>query len=124
MAKYCGRIGIATSQENPVGSGIYEDTIIERLYYGEVFDLRSRYKANDNGINDNITIDVEFSILADPFAYQNLPSMKYIEYLGELWKIETISPDRPRLKITIGGIWNGSIADRTSPDSEENPGLE
>lgn len=125
MAKYFGRIGFATSQENPADSGIYEDVMVEHNYHGDVLDLKSRYKSNSiNGTNDLITIDVEFSIMADSFAYQNLSNMKYIEYLGEFWKIETISPDRPRLKITIGGIWNGSIADRTSPDSEENPGLE
>lgn len=124
MAKYYGKIGYAICQENPVGSGIWEDIVEEHYHRGDVYDLKSRYKRGINGINDSITFDVEFSILSDPYASHNISNMKYIEYMGELWKIETITPERPRIKITIGGIWNGSIADRTSPDSEENPGLE
>lgn len=107
MAKWFGKIGYSITEK--VEPGVYESTIKEISYRGDV--LSSRWKRQDSGgINDNINISNVISIIADPFAYQNCSKMAYIEYLGELWKISDIEVQSPRLLITIGGVYNGKQA--------------
>lgn len=107
MAKWFGKIGYSITEK--VEPGVYEPTIKEICYRGEV--LSSRWKRQDSGeINDNINLANVISIIADPFAYQNCSKMAYIEYLGELWKISDIEVQSPRLLITIGGVYNGKQA--------------
>lgn len=105
MAKFYGKIGYATTVE--VKPGIWEDEITEREYYGDVNRI-SRYLQQTNQVNDNIDIANEFSIVADPFAYQNFLSMRYVEYLGVKWKITKVDASQPpRLILTVGGEYNG-----------------
>lgn len=110
MAKYHGIIGFCKSVENPEGSGIYEDKVVERNYYGDVQNTAHKWK-DRNEINNTSLIEAEFSILADAYAYLNFTNMKYIEYLGEFWSIVNATPERPRINIKIGGVWNGQRAD-------------
>lgn len=113
MAKYYGIIGYCEELEIPEGSGIYEDVVTERRYYGDVTNTAHRWK-NNNEINNTSLLEAEFSILADPYAYQKFTKMKYIEYMGEFWSITNVTPERPRLTIKIGGVWNGKRADTES----------
>lgn len=119
MAKFYGRIGYATPTEDPVGSGIYIDKFVDHFHYGDVINIRPSYRENDAGINKKLTLNCEFSILADEFLYQNCSYMKYIEYMGAFWEITSFSFERPRLTITIGGIWNGDVAE---PEPEGSSG--
>lgn len=48
----------------------------------------------------------EFSIVADPFAYANFHSMRFIEYMGAKWKISNVEVQYPRLILTVGGVYN------------------
>lgn len=104
MSRYFGKVGYATTNETR--PGIYTPTITERTYYGDVTRKNYRWDSNDH-INDDLMMNVEFSIMADEFAYQNCSEIKYIEYLGVKWKVHTITPQRPRLILTIGGKYNG-----------------
>lgn len=108
MAKWCGKIGYAVTEE--VEPGYWEPTISEKTYYGDVISNRIK-RQNSGGINDNINLSITISIVADPFAYQNCSNMAYVEYMGAKWKITDIDPtQRPRLILTIGGLYNGEQA--------------
>lgn len=106
MARYFGKVGYGISHEVPEGSGVWKLEIIERTYFGDT--LRDSV-SNQTGYstNDNINLGSKFSILADPFAYQNSQYIKYIEYMDALWKVTSVEVQYPRLIITVGGIWNG-----------------
>lgn len=106
MARYYGKVGYGITEEKPEGSGIWVDEIVEKPYFGDT--LRDSVSSQTGySINDNLNIGSKFSILADPFAYQNFQYIKYIEYLGALWKVTSVEVQYPRLIITVGGIWNG-----------------
>lgn len=120
MARYCGRIGYATSVEKTViengvtkSTGIWEDTIVERRYYGDVIKLSSRWDSSDHDL-DNLSISNQISVVADPFAYHNFHSIKYAEYLGTLWKVTNVEVESPRLILTLGGVYNGEQASVTA----------
>ena len=103
MSKYFGAIGYAKTIET--APGVWEETIIEKKYKGDVLRNTRRYESADK-LNDNININNQISILADSYAYENFFSMRYIEWFGSKWKITNIEVQRPRLLLTIGGVYN------------------
>ena len=109
MAKWCGIIGYVGQQVETV-PGVWKDEIIERKYKGDLTSVRSRWSTPSDSTNDDLTINNQISIVADPFAYDNFRSMKYVEFAGTKWKIESIEVKYPRLVLTIGGVYNGEQA--------------
>lgn len=106
MAKFFGAIGYAISTE--VRPGVHQDKIIERFSYGDVVRNTRRLQTSDQ-VNDNLEISNEISILSDPFANGNFHSMRYVTFMGARWKITNVEVVYPRLKLTIGGVYNGPV---------------
>lgn len=103
MSKFFGVIGYAISDES--APGVWYDKIIERSHYGDVNRSKSQYEASSS-LNDNLNISNEFSIIADPFAYENFQNMRYIVFMGAKWKITSVEVQYPRLILTVGGVYN------------------
>ena len=104
MAKFYGTIGyVKTAETEP---GMWEEQEIERQYSGELVKNTRRLESS-GGVNDNINISNEVSIVADPYAYENFHAMRYIKFMGAKWKINNIEVRYPRLILTIGGVYNG-----------------
>lgn len=104
MAKFYGRIGYSTNEET--APGIWEEVIIERNYSGDILKNTSRWQEG-NTLNDNLEINNRISIIADQFATRNLGSMRYVDWMGALWKVKDVEVLSPRLIISIGGVYNG-----------------
>lgn len=102
MAKYYGKIGFATQVETE--PGIWGDSIEERPYKGDVLRNSRRYDAGES-VNDDFTISNQFSIVSDVFLYSHIPALRYLEYLGSKFKITSIEIDRPRVTLTVGGVY-------------------
>lgn len=104
MSKFYGKVGyVSTSETSP---GVYEPTITERSYYGDRVRRVSRWDPNGQ-INDDININENIEILADEFAYENFQYIKYVVDMGAKWKVTSIEPNRPRLILSLGGLYNG-----------------
>ena len=104
MERYYGPIGFELTKETV--PGVWKPDIVERNYYGNVLRNSRRLSSTDKVIDD-VTISNEISILADAFAYQNFHLIRYAEYMGTKWKISNIEVQRPRLILTLGGVYNG-----------------
>lgn len=103
--RYSGLIGFL--EENvEVEPDVYGEAIVEHHYYGEVRRNTQRYSINDS-INGTISIDNEISIIADPYATNNIANMRYITWMGKKWIIKTVQVNAPRLILSIGGLYNG-----------------
>ena len=110
MAKFCGKIGFAETREGTGDRvGIDEDVIIEKNYYGDVLRVSRRYDHGES-VLDDLRIDNRISIVADAYARNNFFRMKYIQWQGALWNITSVEVERPRLILTIGGVYNGPTA--------------
>lgn len=109
MGKFYGPIGFGIQQETSPNSGNWEDVIVERNYYGDVI-RNSRKTESADQVHDNIDVGNTFSIMADPFAYQNFFSMRYIKWYGSYWKVNGVVVKTPRLEISVGGVYNGPKA--------------
>ena len=104
MAKFYGNIGYIKTVE--VEPGVWEEQVIERPYYGDLTRNTSRFQSS-GGVNDDINISNNISIVADPYANENFQHMRYVEFMGAKWKITNVEVKYPRLILTAGGVYNG-----------------
>jgi hypothetical protein len=104
MAKFHGPIGYAQSVET--SPGVFTDQITEREYYGDVI-RESRQWIASSQLNDNLTVNNRISIVSDDFANSNFSAMKYVIWSGVYWKISNVEIQRPRLILSLGGVYNG-----------------
>lgn len=102
MAKWYGVIGYADFVE--VAPGVRPETIIERDYYGDVI-RNTRVLQNSGDINDNVNINNQISVVADPYATDHINDMRYVEYLGNKWKVTNADVQYPRLILSLGGLY-------------------
>lgn len=108
MARFHGIVGfIQTVESDPINHpSVWTEETYERTYYGDV--MRNTRRWDQNGsINDNLVINNTISIVADDFANAHIGAMKYVKWHGDLWKITNVEIQRPRLILTIGGLYNG-----------------
>lgn len=104
MAKYYGKIGFVETVET--APSVWEERTIERPYYGDVLSATRRWQASEH-LNDNLEVSNRISIVADAYACNTFHAMRYIEWMGALWKISSVEVQHPRLILTIGGVYNG-----------------
>lgn len=108
MAKFYGAIGYVEACEE-ASSGVWKDYVQEKSYYGDVIRNTRRWE-NGEGVNDDLNINNTISIVADAYANAHFFAMKYVRWMGAVWKITNIEVQRPRLLLTIGGVYNGPTA--------------
>lgn len=114
MPKFRGVIGfIDTVETDPINRpGIFEETVVERVYKGDILENTRRWENSQfMTTNDDLNITSRFSIVADTYASVNFPKMKYVIWMGQKWKINSVTPTRPRLTLYIGGLYNGTDSD-------------
>ena len=104
MARFFGKVGYEITEETT--PGVWTATIVERDYYGDTLRNSRRLSSSDK-VNDDITISNEISIIADAYAYQNFHLIRYAEFMNVKWKITNVEVQRPRLILTLGGVYNG-----------------
>lgn len=103
MARYHGYVGYAIDVE--AYPGVWEEQISEHEYFGDV--LKNRINMQQGSVvNAKITISNSISIIADPFAFEHVYAMRYVSYLGKKWSIVNVSIEKPRLILTLGGLYN------------------
>ncbi|MBO7449808.1 MAG: hypothetical protein J6U54_05510 [Clostridiales bacterium] len=104
MSKFYGEVGYAPTVETR--PGVWEEVIIPRNYYGDVTRNMRRYQSADK-LNDDLVVNNQISIVADPYALQNFHLIRYVEWMGTKWKVSNVDVQYPRLILEIGGVYNG-----------------
>lgn len=107
MAKSYGKVGFSKTYET--SPGVWEEVIIEKSYAFDVLQNHRRW-SNDGNLNDDIVLTVKVSIVADDFATQNLPFVRYVEWHGNKYKVNLVDSVYPRYILNLGGIYNGESA--------------
>lgn len=105
MAKFCGVLGYAETKET--SPGVWTEQIVERKYYGDVIRNSRRWGPGEH-LNDDLTVNNSLSIVADAYAYENFFAIRYVEWMGVRWKVNWVEVQRPRLILTVGGVYNGN----------------
>ena len=112
MAKFSGLIGFVETPETV--PGIHAEVVTTRNYFGDVIRNTRRWEAGQN-LNDDLNVSNMISIVADAYANQNLQTMRFIQWMGAFWKITNVEVQRPRLILTIGGVYNGNTTPTPDP---------
>ena len=103
MAKFYGKIGFVDTKET--SPGIWEEEVDERDYYGDILRILHRNQVT-NTMSDDITINNQISVIADPYAYENFFAIQFVRWMGKPWRITNVEVQRPRLILTLGGLYN------------------
>ena len=106
--RFHGAVGVAASTQ--VSPGVWKDIITERTYYGDVVRQSRRLDPPllvPPETAGNLTLENSFSILADSDAYADFMNFRYVEWEGNRWTVTNVEVRRPRLILTVGGLWNG-----------------
>lgn len=104
MARFCGKVGYAETVEK--APGVWEDVVTERVYYGDV--VRNTVRSqNGSSVNDDLSVSNSISVLADEYANGRFFAIKYVEWAGVLWSVNTVEIQSPRLLLQLGGVYNG-----------------
>ena len=111
MNRFYGQVGFAIPTETR--PGYTTDSIKEHSYYGDILRNNIKWASSPDSTNDDLNINVQISIVANPFANNNCHFMKYVRFMGTEWKITNVEPRYPRLILTVGGVYNGPTAERT-----------
>lgn len=104
MARFYGKVGyVETSETAP---GVWTEEATERNYRGDVIQNIRRLEEGAS-INDNVKVNNAISVVADAYAYTHFHAIRYVEFMGSLWKVSAVEVEHPRLKMTLGGLYNG-----------------
>jgi len=108
MAKFSGPVGYVdgVTETSP---GVWVDNVIEHKYFGDVIRESKQWKETER-LNDDLILSNRISIVADDFAISHIYAMKYVIWTGVYWKVSNIEVQRPRIILSIGGVYNGPKA--------------
>lgn len=104
MAKFHGMVGYVQTEETE--PGVHAEVVTERAYTGDILRNNQRWEKSEH-LNDDFVINNRFSIVADAYAYENFQNIRYIKWIGVCWKVSSVDIERPRLILTVGGVYNG-----------------
>lgn len=104
MARFHGRVGYGTPVEtNP---GVWVDSIVERLYFGDVVQNQRNLREGEN-LNPDLSVQNSISIVADAYANEHFFAIRYVEWAGALWTVTSVEVQSPRLLLRLGEVYNG-----------------
>ena len=104
MSRIACLVGYATGQET------VNDITTEKYSEHQMFgDLVRNYKQEIPGDTryDELQMANNLSLVAGEYAYQNFANIRYAIFMGTKWKVTSVEVQRPRLILTLGGVWNG-----------------
>lgn len=124
MAKYYAEIGYAEPGQVQTAPGVWEDVIVEKKLRGDVLRNNRRLNPAPQQANNEITVGVTLSVVADAYAQEHFLAIRYARWVGVLWTVSTVEVESPRLLLTLGGVYNGpqpAIPSDSSGDVDGEP---
>lgn len=108
MAKFSGMIGYAVESEETEPS-VWKDRFCERKVHGDILEDSRSIDSGDKH-NDDIDVSVQISVVADTYGLSHFFAIRYVVWNGLKWKVRKVKPVKPRLLITLGGLYNENEA--------------
>lgn len=112
MAKFFGPVGYKTTIETV--PGVWRETILERMYYGDVIRNSIKLQAA-NKVNSDLSVGNSISIVSDAYALNNFTTILYVKWLEAYWTVADVSVDPPRLILRLGELYNGDTPPAADP---------
>lgn len=105
MAKFWGIIGIKRGSVE-TDPGIFEESIEEVKVAGEMRNLSARWQGHEQ--RDTVSAKHVLSIVTPEDSMQiDFTEVVYVVWQGRKWSVVAIQYNRPRIGLTLGGLYNG-----------------
>lgn len=92
MGRFYGNIGFNVPGET--APGVWTDSYIEHhAYFGDVTRDYRNLETSGSNVNSSPNLNTIIAIVGDEFAFEHIPDMRYVEYLGSKWTIKTVEPN-------------------------------
>jgi hypothetical protein len=108
MARYHGKVGFLLVDDDQT-TGISNDLPVERPYFGRVLEHSRRWQGSDM-VTDDLQLGNEIAIVANDFAYKHASAIKYCEFMGQYWTVNSVRIKRPEIILSLGGVYHGKTA--------------
>ena len=86
---------------------VFESKVVTKKFRGELLGQIWRNQNSDKSTNDNLLNNNKISLVINKFFMSNIANLKYVEYNGVKWRVESFDIKSPRIHITLGGVYNG-----------------
>lgn len=100
--KWFGKIAFADQVDD--GTGIWENKIVERDYFGDILQNSKRNQVTE--INQDITVTNQLSVIADPYLLDSFHKILYVTFMGSKWRVSEVQVGYPRLTLSFGSLYN------------------
>lgn len=86
--------------------GVFVPNIVEKPYVGNITRNYRKFQTAENQQNDNLTVNNQLSIISDLYLRNNWHMIKYVEWNGAKWKVNTVEINYPRITLELGGLYH------------------
>ena len=110
MAKYTGLVGYVTQVET--APGVWSSVENPKRMKGDIIrqssSLQNDYRSNTgNKVNSDISLNHRVSLIGDAYAFSSYFDIRWIEVDGRKWEVTSVEIQRPRIIVSLGGLWHG-----------------
>ena len=104
MTKFRGSIGIDRGSVE-TSPGIFEPSIEELEVTGEMRNQSAKWPRHQQG--DSVSARHALSIVTPENSIIDYTEVVYVIWQSQKWSVVSIEYKRPRIELTLGGIYNG-----------------
>jgi len=112
--KYYDDVTFVLQQEDPQAPGDWKEYTIVKPYMGDWKRVESRWNQGSNLIDDK-RVNNQLEIISDPFAVTNFTHIRCVKWMGHEWAVTTVTLRPPRIVMEIGGLYNASTEQASTP---------
>jgi hypothetical protein len=103
MSKFWGPIGINRGFQE-TGPGIIDNVIEEVYVKGEIRNVKASW--SQQTMNDTLQARHLLSVVTPEDSEIDFNEVVYIVWQGHKWAVTSIQYNRPRVELTLGGLYN------------------
>jgi hypothetical protein len=104
MSRFRGPIGINRGARESA-PGIFTNVIEEVMVQGEMRNVSARW--SQQNANETLTAKHVLSVVTPEKSEIDFNAVVYIVWQGSKWSVTSIQYNRPRVELTLGGLYNG-----------------
>ena len=104
MTKFRGSIGTNRGPEE-TSPGIFEPIIEEFEVTGEIRNIGARWPRHEQG--DSVSARHVLSIVTPESSIIDFTEVVYVIWQTRKWSVVSIEYKRPRVELSLGGLYNG-----------------
>lgn len=107
--KYSGMAGVVEDSIE-ISPGIWKPAGVREIKAtGDFVSSRKEFSVRSDSTNDDVTMSNTISIVMSKDLFNNLSNLRYLTVNGARYKVTSFEINRPRIVITLGGLWNGDV---------------